>query len=173
MLMVRGYLLNNQLTDFSFRPSDAEGRPIANRVEPGKRPRSSMAPTIVLDQQDRLEAVLGSPGGSSIIQYVANTLVHMLVDGLNVQQAINAPHFGAKTSATTTLEKGTALAALQPALEQMGHKVRVRSLTSGIHAVVFNGIRSDGTRGAFAHGTRRSQWAGGADPRREGVARGH
>lgn len=173
MLLVRGYLLNNQLTDFSFRPTDSEGRPVANRVEPNKRPRSSMAPTVVLDEKDRLEAVLGSPGGSSIIQYVTNTLVNMAGDGLDVQQAISASHFGAKTSATTTLERGTRVARLQPALEAMGHKVRVRALTSGLHAVIFNGVRPEGVPGAFARGVRRSMWAGGADPRREGVARGH
>ncbi|MGB7303509.1 MAG: gamma-glutamyltransferase [Burkholderiaceae bacterium] len=173
LLMVRGYLLNNQLTDFSFAPFDQAGKVIANRVEPGKRPRSSMAPTIVLDNKGRLEAVLGSPGGSSIIQYVTGTLVGMLYGGLDVQQAINAPHFGAKTSAITTLEKNSSLTGLQAGLEAMGHQVKTRALTSGLHALVFNGVRDDGSPGFFAHGQRRSRWAGGADPRREGVAAGN
>ncbi len=173
MLMVRGFLLNNQLTDFSFKPADDAGTPIANRVEPGKRPRSSMAPTIVLNTNGELEASLGSPGGSSIIQYVTGTLLGMIDWRLNVQQAINAPHYGAKTSKTTTLEKGTSAASRQQELEQRSHKIRVRALNSGIHAVVFNGIRANGLPGELAVGQRRSRWIGGADPRREGVAAGH
>jgi len=171
MLMVRGFLLNNQLTDFSFKPVDDAGTPIANRVEPGKRPRSSMAPTIVLSASGDLEASLGSPGGSSIIQYVTGTLLGMIDWRLDVQEAINAPHYGAKTSKTTTLEKGTSVAAHQQALEKQSHKIRVRALNSGIHAVAFNGVRDNGRPGAFAVGQQRSRWIGGADPRREGVAR--
>ena len=173
MLMVRGFLLNNQLTDFSFKPADDAGLPIANRVEPGKRPRSSMAPTMVLNANGELEASLGSPGGSSIIQYVTGTLLGMIDWRLDVQQAINAPHYGAKTSKTTTLEKGTSVAKHLEALEKQSHKVRVRALNSGIHAVVFNGVRKNGSLGALAVGQQRSRWIGGADPRREGVAAGH
>ncbi|MBW6494580.1 MAG: gamma-glutamyltransferase, partial [Burkholderiaceae bacterium] len=121
--MVGGFLLNNQLTDFSFAPVDQQGRPIANRVEPGKRPRSSMAPTIVLDSSGRLEAALGSPGGSNIIQYVTGTLIGLIDWRLNVAQALELPHFGAQTSATTVLERGTALAAIAPQLEGRGHRV--------------------------------------------------
>lgn len=173
MLMVRGFLLNNQLTDFSFKPTDSAGVVIANRVQPGKRPRSSMAPTFVLNAKGELEASLGSPGGSSIIQYVTGTLLGMIDWRLNVQQAINAAHYGAKTSKTTTLEKGTSVAAHEEALTRQGHKIRIRSLNSGIHAVVFNGVRDNGLLGALAVGQQRSRWIGGADPRREGVAAGH
>jgi len=153
-LMVRGFLLNNQLTDFSFLP-EQDGRPVANRVEPGKRPRSSMAPTIVL-QDGKPILSLGSPGGSAIINYVAVTLIGMLDWGLDVQRAIDLPHFGNRNTGAIELERGTALEALRPDLEAMGHKVNVIDLTSGLH-----GIR------IFA-----DRLEGGADPRREGVAKG-
>ncbi|MCL4763537.1 MAG: gamma-glutamyltransferase, partial [Burkholderiales bacterium] len=105
--MVGGFLLNNQLTDFSFVPAGADGAPAANRVEPGKRPRSSMTPVVVLDARGDLEAVLGSPGGSAIIAYVAKTIVGLVDWRLDVQQAIDLPNFGAQASATTELEHGT------------------------------------------------------------------
>lgn len=171
--MVGGFLLNNQLTDFSFRPADAQGRPIANRVEPGKRPRSSMAPTIVFDAQGRVEAVVGSPGGAVIIAYVTKTLIGLIDWGLDVQQAIDLPNFAALAGPTTLLERGTALAATRQPLEARGHAVELFDLDSGVHAIVFNGRRADGRAGRFARDPDAGTWAGGADPRREGVARGN
>jgi len=154
-LMVGGFLLNNQLTDFSFVP-ERDGVPVANRAEPGKRPRSSMAPTVVLDRDSgRLVAVLGSPGGSRIIGYVAKTLVAMLDGGMDIQSAIDSPH-ALNRNGATELEAGTAIADLRPALEARGHRVVVRPMASGIHGIV---VTPTGLQG-------------GADPRREGVALG-
>ncbi|MEI7608571.1 MAG: gamma-glutamyltransferase, partial [Rhodospirillaceae bacterium] len=107
-LMVDGFLLNNELTDFAFRP-ELNGRPVANRAEPGKRPRSAMSPTIVLDDTNKPMLALGSPGGPRIIEYVAETLVGVLDWGLDIQTAINLPHMANRNGATE-LEQGTALA---------------------------------------------------------------
>lgn len=148
-LMVRGFLLNNELTDFSFR-SHADGVPIANRIEPGKRPRSSMAPTIVMKEGEPYMAV-GSPGGSQIIGYVAKTLVAHLDWGLNLQQAINLPNMNNRFGAFE-LEQGTTAEQWAPKLEQLGFKVKVKELNSGVQA-----IRIDG-----------KSLMGAADPRREG-----
>ncbi len=155
MVMVRGFLLNNQLTDFSFRPSE-QGRPVANRVEPGKRPRSSMAPTMVFDADDRLSLVIGSPGGSRIIPYVAQTLIAVLDWGLDVQAAIELPHV-ANRNGGTDLEAGTAAADFADALTALGHTVTLVDLNSGLHGIQ---VLPDGT------------YLGGADPRREGIALG-
>ncbi|GHB24061.1 gamma-glutamyltranspeptidase [Pseudovibrio japonicus] len=152
-LMTNGFLLNNELTDFSFR-THREGVPIANRVEPGKRPRSSMAPTIVM-KDDKPFVVVGSPGGSRIIGYVVSTLVANLDWGMNIQDAIDMPHL-VNRFGTYDLEKGTAAELLQPALEELGYKTNIRDLNSGIHGIV---ITDDGLQG-------------GVDPRREGVALG-
>jgi gamma-glutamyltranspeptidase / glutathione hydrolase len=152
--MVRGFMLNNELTDFSWSP-EADGKPVANRVQPRKRPRSSMAPTLVFDAQGRLVLAIGSPGGHSIINYVAKTLVGVLDWGLDVQDAISLPNSGSRNG-PTDLESGTQVEKLAPALRQMGHDVRVRPETSGLH-----GIERAG-----------DAWIGGADPRREGVAAG-
>ena len=152
--MVRGFLLNNQLTDFSWTPEEG-GKPVANRVEAKKRPRSSMAPTMVFDENGKLYMVIGSPGGHSIINYVAQTLVNVLDRGMDIQKAIDAPHMGSRNG-PTELERGTALERLAPQLERMGHSVRIRPETSGLHGIV-----------RTAQG-----WTGGADPRREGVALG-
>ena len=152
--MVRGFLLNNELTDFSWAPEE-NGKPVANRVEAGKRPRSSMAPTMVFDDNGKLIMVIGSPGGHSIINYVAETLVNALDWGMDIQQAIAAPRMGSRNG-PTELEKGTSLEKLAPELERMGHSVRIRAEASGLHGIVRT---KDG-------------WAGGADPRREGVALG-
>lgn len=153
--MVRGFLLNNELTDFDFQPT-VDGRASANAVAPGKRPRSSMAPFIVLDGTGgQVEQVVGSPGGSFIINYVAKTLLGTLEWGLGMQAAIDLPNFGNRGGATE-VEKGTALEALVPALKAMGHDARAIEMTSGLA-----GIRRT------AKG-----WEGGADPRREGVVLG-
>lgn len=157
--MVRGFLLNNQLTDFSFDAADANG-PIANRVQPGKRPRSSMAPTLVFDKTNgQLVMSAGSPGGALIIHYTAKTLHGVLNWGLLPQQAINLPNFGA-TGAPTLLEEKRFPAATIDALKARGHEVREMDMTSGLQAI---------TRGQ-AHG--QAVWWGGADPRREGVVMG-
>ncbi|MEM6890862.1 MAG: gamma-glutamyltransferase, partial [Pseudomonadota bacterium] len=151
-LMVRGFLLNNELTDFSFR-SHADGVPIANRVEPGKRPRSSMSPTIVMKDGAPVLAI-GSPGGSRIIGYVATTIIAIMDWGLNVQEAVSLPH-AVNRFGTYDLEEGTSAEALQAPLAAMGFEVNARALTSGLHAIVIG----DGL-------------LGGADPRREGIALG-
>ncbi len=151
-LMVRGFLLNNELTDFSFR-SHRDGVPIANRVEPGKRPRSSMAPTIVMKGGKPVLAI-GSPGGSRIIGYVAKTVIAWLDWGLDVQQAVALPH-AVNRFGPYDLEAGTSAAALQAPLEALGYEVKIRDLNSGLHAIEIG----DGLQG-------------GADPRREGIALG-
>lgn len=151
-----GFLLNNQLTDFSAVPADEQGRPIANRVQPGKRPRSSMSPTLVFDRGDgRLLMTAGSPGGAAIIHFTAKTLIASLDWGLNVQQAISLPNFGSYNG-PTLLEKGRFPAATAEALKARGHQVVEADLTSGLQALQ----RTPGG------------WFGGADPRREGVVRG-
>lgn len=154
LMTASGFLLNNQLTDFSFAP-EQDGRAIANRVEPGKRPRSSMAPTIVYDAAGRVRLVVGSPGGSSIINYVAKTIVAVLDWGLDPQAAVALPNLGSRNG-PTELEAGTAAAGLAPKLRAMGHEVAVIPMTSGTQAVVRT----------------RDGLSGGADPRREGTVRG-
>ncbi|GAA4430452.1 gamma-glutamyltransferase [Acidovorax lacteus] len=175
--MVRGFLLNNQLTDFSFTATDAAGKPIANSVQPGKRPRSSMAPTVVFNASTGdVEAVIGSPGGSAIIQYTAKSLIGMIDWGLNVQQAINLPNFGAQTNATTSLEKGSLIdtAAIRDGLRARGHTVaQTDTFTSGLHGVVYNGLRANGQAGLLSRNPGAGTYAGGADPRREGIAKGN
>ncbi|MDA5556600.1 gamma-glutamyltransferase [Shimia sp. MMG029] len=151
-VMARGYLLNNELTDFSFR-SHGDGVPIANRVEPGKRPRSSMAPTIVL-KDDKPVLVIGSPGGSRIIGYVAKTIIAHMDWGMDVQAAIDLPHL-VNRFGTYDVEEGTAAADFEAPLTEMGFEVNVRGLNSGLHAIAIG----DGLQG-------------GADNRREGVAYG-
>jgi len=175
--MVRGFLLNNQLTDFSFTATDSAGKAIANSVQAGKRPRSSMAPTIIFNASTGdLEGVIGSPGGSAIIQYVTKSVIGMTDWGLNVQQAINLPNFGAQTNATTSLEKGSLIdtAAIRDGLKARGHTVaQTDTFTSGLHGVVFNGVRNNGQPGLLARNPAAGTYAGGADPRREGTAQGN
>jgi len=153
-IMVRGFLLNNQMTDFSFLPAD-NGRPIANRVEGGKRPRSSMAPTLVFGRDGGLRMVVGSPGGNAIINYVAKTLVGVLDWKRDMQQATALPNMGSRNRATE-LERGSAIARLAPQLRAMGHEVQTGDAASGVHGI---SITPDGLEG-------------GADPRREGMAMG-
>lgn len=152
-LMAAGFLLNNELTDFSFRSHDS-GVPIANRVEPGKRPRSSMAPTIVRRDGEPV-LVLGSPGGSGIIGYVVNALVAYLDWDMDVQQAAQMGHL-LNRFGIYDLEEGTGAAELAAPLEVLGYEVRLGAQTSGLHMIA---LGPDGLRG-------------GADPRREGVALG-
>lgn len=154
--MVKGFLLNNELTDFSFAPADAQGRPIANRVQPGKRPRSSMAPTLVFDKaSQRLAMTAGSPGGALIIHFTAKTLYGALHWGLDPQQAIDLPNFGS-TGGPTVVEQGRFPDATLQALRARGATVREQALPSGIQAI----------------GRRPQGWFGGADARREGVVAG-
>jgi gamma-glutamyltranspeptidase/glutathione hydrolase len=148
-----GFLLNNELTDFSFR-THVDGVPIANRIEPGKRPRSSMAPTIVLEDGAPVLAV-GSPGGSRIIGYVAQTILAHLEWGMDVQQAASMPHL-VNRFGTYDLEEGTDAEGFAEALTDLGYEVNIRGLNSGIHVIA---IGDDGLQG-------------GADPRREGIALG-
>jgi gamma-glutamyltranspeptidase / glutathione hydrolase len=169
--MVKGFLLNNQLTDFSFSDKDSSG-PIANRVQPGKRPRSSMAPTIVFNKSGQIEVVVGSPGGSNIIQYVAKTLVGMIDWNMDIQQAINLSNFGAQTSPTTTLEKGSLAEGAQADLKARGHTVAITDINSGVQGVAVNGRRADGSLGQLARKPEAGLYSGGADPRREGSAQG-
>lgn len=171
LLRVRGFLLNNQLTDFALAPVDSRGRPLANRVEPGKRPRSTMAPTLVLDRDGRLLAALGSPGGSQIVQYVGKALVAMVDRRLPIDEAFAMPNFGAWGGASTVVESGPAGDPVARALAGHGHEVRRRAQTSGLHGFVFNG-RIAGTPAPFAVDPSRGKWVGAADPRREGVAVG-
>ena len=157
--MVGGFILNNQLTDFSFASRDANG-PIANRVEPGKRPRSAMSPTIVFDKQSgKLVMAVGSPGGPAIINYVAKVLVGTLDWGLNVQQAISLPNFGSRNG-PTELEAARFPQATTDALKARGHAVRHSEQNSGLHGIMRLPIHGE------------PWWFGGADPRREGVAKG-
>jgi len=213
--MVEGFMLNNQLTDFSFVPDQvragtgampagataaaartgAEGEQIAsgergrgpgagtgvaNRLQPGKRPRSSMAPTLVFerlpaspddpaagpgglsDRRGRLVMVTGSPGGAAIINYVAKTLIATLQDGLDPREAIGLANIGSRNG-PTELERGRVEGALVNALEARGHQTRLIEATSGVQSIIW---RCGGGGSGCA-------WVGAADPRREGTARGH
>jgi gamma-glutamyltranspeptidase/glutathione hydrolase len=153
-IMAAGFILNNQLTDFAFAP-EQDGRLVANRVEGRKRPRSSMAPTIVERADGGLHAVVGSPGGARIIGYVAKTLVGLLAWNLDAQEAIDLPNV-LTVGTVAELEQGTEAASFAPALEARGQRVQVRVLESGVQAIV---VTQAGLRG-------------GADRRREGVALG-
>ena len=158
--MVQGFLLNNELTDFSFSPTDAQGRPVANRVQPGKRPRSSMAPTLVFEKAadgslGPLVLSGGSPGGALIIHFVAKTLYATLNWRLNAQQAIDLPNFGS-LGGPILLEQARFPSATVNALKARGHTVQETELTSGVQVI------QKTAAGYF----------GGADPRREGVVRG-
>ncbi len=154
-IMAAGFLLNNELTDFSFRPRDEAGRPIANRVEGGKRPRSSMAPTIVFDTHGEVKAVLGSPGGERIPLYVIKTLVALLEWKLDAQAAAALPNFGSR-GATFEIELGGSAVWTALKVKPYGHAISTGLMTSGLHVIV----------------RRNGALEGGADPRREGIAKG-
>ncbi len=152
-VMTNGFLLNNELTDFSFKDMK-DGKPVANRVEGGKRPRSSMSPTIVLKDGAPILAI-GSPGGSRIINYVTQKVIAILDWEMDLQAALDMPHV-VNRNGKTDLEEGTAALDHQPALEALGHEINVRGLNSGLHAI------------AIADG----KLHGAADSRREGIAAG-
>ena len=153
-IMVRGFLLNNELTDFSARP-EPDGKPVANRVEPGKRPRSSMSPTVILDRDRTLHAALGSAGGSRIIGDTVQAIVGLLDWNLSMQQAVSQPRV-LNQNGVTELEEGTSLAHHADALRALGHQVQMRAHDGGL-----TGVRRTN-----------EGWEGGADPRRDGTAQG-
>lgn len=171
----RGFLLNNQLTDFSFEPSDANG-PIANRIQAGKRPRSSMAPTLVFNRsasggQADLYIATGSPGGAAIIQFVSKTLVGVIDWGLDAQQATSLPNFGSGNGPTTNvggehpnidISNNGLNDPLLGGLRALGHTVNFAAQSSGVSTIV----RKTQT------GYTNKVLEGGADPRREGIALG-
>ena len=152
-LMTNGFLLNNELTDFSFKTHD-EGLPVANRVEPGKRPRSSMSPTIVMKDGKPLLAI-GSPGGSQIIGYVAQALIAYVDWGMDVGEVVAMPHL-INRFGPYDLEAGTDAEKFAAPLRALGYEVKASEMNSGLHAIE---ITADGLKGA-------------ADPRREGIAVG-
>lgn len=155
-MVANGFVLNNHMTDFAASPVDARGCKAVNRIEPNKRPRSSMSPTLVFDKAGNLVMTVGSPGGPRIIPYVLQTVIAVIDWKMGIQDAMNLPHFTNLTG-KTELEEGTDIARLKPALEKLGHTVVVREMNSGLHGVT---IASGKTR----------KLQGGADPRREGVA---
>ena len=155
------FLLNNELTDFSFAPADAEGKPVANRVQPGKRPRSSMAPTLVFDKATgQLVMSGGSPGGALIIHYTAKTLYGVLNWGLTAAAGHQPAQLRARSTARPCWKKSASRRPPSKRCKRRGHEVREMAMTSGLQAI---------TRGQ-AHGT--PLLLGGADPRREGVVMG-
>ncbi len=154
-IMVSGFLLNNELTDFSFRPTDEKGHPVANRVQPLKRPRSSMSPTMIFDRSGRLHMVVGSPGGSRIILYVLKTIIGHIDWGLDGEALTQLPNFGSRNG-PFELEEGTGVREIAESLEALGHKTRIVPMTSGVHLVIRSGNRL----------------IGAVDPRREGLALG-
>ncbi|MDM4765676.1 gamma-glutamyltransferase [Pelomonas sp. SE-A7] len=152
-----GFLLNNQMTDFSLRPTDSEGRPVANRIAPLKRPRSSMSPTLVFDAKSgQLLMSLGAPGGPAIISFTAKTLLATLAWGLTPQQAIDLPNVLSMNTGPLYLERERWPAELQQLLRERGHQVQQSELTSGLQAILRRG----------------DKLLGGADPRREGIVSG-
>jgi gamma-glutamyltranspeptidase/glutathione hydrolase len=155
-LFVKGFLLNNQLTDFSFTPVDEARKNIANRVQAGKRPRSSMSPFIVFDDKQQVKMLIGSPGGSQIILYVARVIANVLGQNNSLEEAIARPHIVAKNNGSLVLEKGGFSQDVHSKLSQWGHVIKERDLNSGLHGIVVE----------------KGTMIGVADPRREGAARG-
>ncbi len=154
-LMVHGFLLNNELTDFAFAPVDEEGRAVANHVEPGKRPRSSMDPTLIFADGRKLAYVLGSPGGPAIIPFVAKAIVGLIDWGLDPQEAADLTNFGS-FGGVFLLEPDPKWDKLEVEMDALGHDVRRVALPSGLNIVA---VTPDGLEG-------------GADPRRDGVSLG-
>lgn len=161
-VMVDGFLLNNELTDFSFSPVSDDGTPIANRVQANKRPRSSMSPTIVFDESGDLKLLTGSPGGSRIIGYTAQSIINVIDFGLSPQEAIDTPHFLNRNGSTDIEAPMPGVTAdydaemLKAQLEARGHAVNIRDLTSGLSMILVDG----------------DQLVGGADQRRDGTVGG-
>jgi gamma-glutamyltranspeptidase/glutathione hydrolase len=153
-IMVKGFLLNNELTDFSAQP-EIDGRVVANRVEPGKRPRSSMSPTFVFDRDRKLIAVVGSSGGARIIGDTLQAIIGLLDWNLSAEQALAQPRI-LNLNGVTELEDGTPLASHAESLKALGHQVQLRKHDGGLSAIRRT---ADG-------------WDGAADPRRDGTARG-
>ena len=161
-VMVHGFMLNNELTDFSFSPVSSDGTPVANRVQPNKRPRSSMSPTIVFDPEGQVELVTGSPGGSRIIAYTAQTVVNEVDFGLDPQLSVAVPHYQNRNGSTeleapipgVTLDYD--VDALAAALAARGHPVSINSQESGLSVIK---VTPDGL-------------LGGADLRRDGTVGG-
>ncbi len=149
-LVVDGFMLNNQMTDFSLTPQ-INGKKVANHVQPNKQPRSSMSPSFVFDENDKLLMVLGSPGGPRIIQFTLKTIINYLDFKMDIQQAISAPNYVVLND-IVELEQNTKITNLRSQLESMGHKTKIIEITSGINAVAIND----------------NQLSGGADPRRQG-----
>ena len=153
-ISVNGFLLNNQLTDFSFSPTK-NGKKVANRLRPGSQPRSSMSPTLVFDNKGQLVMILGSPGGPRIIQFVAKAIINYIDFGLDIQESISLPTFVVLND-VIELEKTRNITKLNDSLRQMGHKTKIIEIVSGIQAITI----------------KNGKIQGGADPRREGVAIG-
>ena len=153
--MVGGFLLNNELTDFSFKPKDSAGTPIANRIEAGKRPRSSMAPTMVFDEKGNLRMITGSPGGSRIILFVAKSIIAHLDWNANALQAASWANFGSRNG-PFEIEPGAVIDRARKILTARGHNIHMSPMTSGTHVIILRDGRIEG----------------GADPRREGRALG-
>ncbi|MBM3579619.1 MAG: gamma-glutamyltransferase family protein [Alphaproteobacteria bacterium] len=153
-LVVDGFMLNNQLTDFSFTP-EVNGKKNVNRLEPGKQPRSSMSPSFIFDQKNNLLMAVGSPGGPRITQFIVKTIVGHLDFGLDIQQAISLPNF-VVINDRLELEDRTALVQLRPELEKLGYKIKVTDITSGLQGITVSG----------------NKLIGGADPRRHGAVVG-
>jgi len=154
-IMTNGFFLNNEMTDFSFKSKENQ-QLIANRIEPTKRPRSSMSPTFVFDEQQRLIMTLGSAGGPSIINYVAKTITAVLDRNLNIQEAIDYPNIGSRNQ-ETELEKESFVAQFAQELQLRGHPLLIREMNSGTQGIFIN---------------RDGLW-GGVDGRREGIAIGN
>ena len=154
-IFVRGFFLNNQMTDFSLNPTDALGVPIANAIFPGKRPRSTMAPVIIFDKDGKVAMVVGSALGSTIVNSVAKSIIGALDWGLDMQAAISLPN-GGSHNGPTDIERNTPAEKLVPALKALGHETRIGDIPSGLHGI----LRTP------------QGWQGGVDPRREGAAEG-
>ena len=157
-IWARGFLLNNQLTDFSMLAKE-NGLTIANHVQAGKRPRSSMAPTIIYDAHNHPVIITGSPGGSAIINYVVKSIIALVDWGLSPQDAVALPNFGSRNG-PTELERNSVVEVMKPELERRSHSVNVTEFTSGLHVL------------ARTKTSKSPTWRGGADPRREGVVIG-